>query len=128
MSIPKNEETSARTSARAFPWRCADCGKKEIRPAIVNYDAPLKYEGDLLSIKIPDLELSCCANCGNRPITDAAESAIIQAARKTLNLLTPDQIRTNLEELGINQKDFSWKLGIAPETLSHWLNDSMLHA
>ena len=84
MSIPKNEDANART-ARPFPWRCADCGKKEIRPAIVNYDAPLKYEGDLLSIKVPDLELPCCSNCGNRLITETAESAIIQAARKALN-------------------------------------------
>lgn len=43
-----------------------------------------------------------------------------------MRLLTPEQIETAIQQLGLKQKELAARLGVAEETISRWINGSML--
>lgn len=43
-----------------------------------------------------------------------------------MRLLTPEQIETAIQQLGLRQKELAARLGVAEETISRWINGSML--
>lgn len=45
-----------------------------------------------------------------------------------LGLLTPEEIRSGLDRLGLTQKESAQRLGIAEATLSHWLTDTQIQS
>ena len=49
-----------------------------------------------------------------------ADEQIARALRNHLGLLSADQIRTNREQLGLNQRQLAERLGVAVETISRW--------
>ena len=59
---------------RPYPWRCADCGLKEVRPAVVEHRTTMKHENVLHDVIVPDLRVSKCANCGMVLIDEEADA------------------------------------------------------
>lgn len=111
-----------------FPWRCHDCGKDEVRPARVNYDAEVKYDGRLVAFTVEDLGLPVCGACGAKLFTLEVDDQINAALRSHLHLLSPEEIRAGLSRLGMTQKAVADSLGIAEATLSRWLNEFQLQS
>ena len=105
---------------KPFPWRCPECGKKEVRAAHVAYTTEIKYDGRLYTVEIPELCVPRCGACGELVFDTRADEQIARALRNHLGLLSADQIRTNREQLGLNQRQLAERLGVAVETVSRW--------
>jgi len=111
---------------RPFPWRCHHCGKVEVFMGKMSYAAEVGHDDRLHSFTIPELELPICRSCGEPVLTEDAGLQIGVALRSHLNLLTPEQIRTAIERVGMTQKEVVERLGIGEETLSGWLEERMI--
>jgi DNA-binding transcriptional regulator YiaG len=69
-----------------------------------------------------------CAAC-DLSVTDEEGDEPLQAAlRKHIGLLTPQQIKAGIKELGITQEKFAERIRCAPESISRWLNGAVLQS
>jgi DNA-binding transcriptional regulator YiaG len=115
-------------SERPFPWRCRHCGKNQIVMATIDYDAEVRHDGRLYAFKVADLHLPICQACGNRVFTETVDDQINAALRLNLRLLTPDEMREQLERINMTQKEAAERLGVAEATLSRWLNETQIQS
>jgi putative zinc finger/helix-turn-helix YgiT family protein len=113
------------SQGKPFPWRCPECGKKEVRPATVQHTSQIKHDGRLYTVEIPRLCVPKCGVCGELVFDNEADEQIAQALREQLGLLSGGQIRTNREELGLSQRSLAGQLGVAVETISRWENGAL---
>jgi DNA-binding transcriptional regulator YiaG len=107
---------------RPFPWRCRHCGKVEVVPGVVKYDAEVRHDGRSHAFTISKLKAPVCGACKEMVVTGEVDQQITDALRAHLHLLTPEEIAAALTRLGITQKEAAERLGIAEETLSRWVN------
>jgi len=123
-------EKSVRSGERRrnYPIRCLECGKKEVRPATLHHQVQRNHDGRLYDLTIDDLPVTKCNACGNVFFTEESDDRIVVALRELLALLTPEQVRANLKELGLSQKEAAERLGVAPETVSRWLCGSVIQS
>src|SRR5438105_2041527 len=105
---------------RPFPWLCSNCCTPTVVPTIIDYTARVKHDGVIHELHLPALEVPRCQTCGETVITTAVDERINETLRSHLGLLTPAQIRKNIERLGLNQQELAEWLDIAPETISRW--------
>ncbi len=125
----KNDKIVTKSErSRRYPIRCIECGKVEVRPAIVDKAVRKNHDGRVYDLTVEKLPVNICAACGETYFTEQSDDEIVMALRKHLELLTPKQIRDNLEALHLNQKQAASILGIAPETLSRWLSGSVVQS
>lgn len=110
------------STGKPFPWRCPECGKKEVRPAAVQHTSQVKHDGRLYTVEVPRLRVPQCGACGELVFDNDADEQIAQALRDQLGLLSGTQIRKNREELGLSQRQMAEHLGVAVETISRWEN------
>jgi superfamily II DNA or RNA helicase len=68
-------------AGRPFPWVCPKCRHKEVRPARVAYRAERLCGDRLVEVKIPDLLVPKCENCGELVFDYNAEEQIRRAAQ-----------------------------------------------
>jgi putative zinc finger/helix-turn-helix YgiT family protein len=113
------------SQGKPFPWRCPECGKKEVRPATLRHTSQIKHDGRLRTVEIPRLRTAQCGACGELVFDHDADKQIAQALRKQLGLLSGDQIRKNREALGLSQRVLAEHLGVAVETISRWENGAL---
>jgi putative zinc finger/helix-turn-helix YgiT family protein len=92
----------------------------------IDFSIEVRYEGRLHTISLQGLAAAVCSSCNERVFTSDADDAIATATREQLHLLTPEQMQGAIQELGLKQKDLAARLGVAEETISRWLNGSML--
>lgn len=120
------EVPSART--RQYPMRCAECGEKGVRPATIEYTVQKAHDGRIYPLHIPALRVLRCGNCGEVLFDRDADEQISTALRFELRLLTPAQIRDNINALSLTQKEFAARLGVAAETVSRWLTGTLIQS
>jgi len=127
--MPKNEK-SAMTGVgpRKYPVRCVECGKTGLRPAVIHREVKKNHDGRVYLLAIDDLPVNRCGDCGEVFYTTDSDDRINAALREQLGLLSPEQIRANLESLRLSQKKAAERLGVAPETLSRWLSGAMIQS
>lgn len=111
---------------KKYPVRCVDCGQKQVRPAVIRHQLQKNHDGRLHDLVIERLPVDRCEACGEIYFNNESDEAISAALRAALRLLTPAEIRANIASLGIQQKRLAECLGVAAETLSRWLNGSMI--
>ncbi len=111
-----------------FPRHCPECGKVEVQPATIPYDAEVKHDGRVYAFPIPALQVNECAACGEVLFTNVTDDQISQALREHLTLLSPQQIREALRTLGLRQKDLGDRIGVAPETISRWISGTHIQS
>jgi DNA-binding transcriptional regulator YiaG len=92
------------------------------------YAAEVLHDDRLHSFTIPELELPICRSCREEVFTEDADLQIGAALRSHLNLLTPEQMRTAIERVGMSQKEVAERLGIGEEALSGWLDERMIQS
>jgi DNA-binding transcriptional regulator YiaG len=124
----KNAETQKRPfdSERPFPWRCRNCGRNEVVPTSLPYDAEVHYDGRLYEINIPNLELPVCRACGEKVFTEFVDDQINRALRSQLHLLTPQEMYAALDRLGMSPQEAADRLGISEEILNYWLTETQI--
>ena len=81
-------------NSKPFPWRCAECGEKAIRPAVVDHSVQVKHENIVHDVRVDRLPVNKCENCGCILGTDEGEAVIDIAVRDHLHLLSPQVIKT----------------------------------
>lgn len=121
----KEQRTSR---SRSFPWRCSNCGKLTVKPTLVDYIAKVKHDGSIRELLVPRIRIPRCKSCGNLVITTAIDERINDTLRSQFNLLSPDQIRSNIHKLGLTQLELAEWLDVAPETISRWLTGALIQS
>ncbi len=105
MTPEKTTTTESPTSqGKPFPWRCPECGKREVRPATVRHTSEIKHDGRHYTVEVPRLRVPRCSACGELVFDNEADDQIAQALRQQLGLLSGEQIRKNREDLGLSQR------------------------
>jgi putative zinc finger/helix-turn-helix YgiT family protein len=113
---------------RPFPWRCSDCFTQTVVPTVIDYVAKVKQDGVLHELHLPGIEVPRCQTCGGLTITSAVDERVNDALRLRLRLLTPAQMREGIKKLGLKQQELAEKLGVAPETISRWVNGALIQS
>jgi putative zinc finger/helix-turn-helix YgiT family protein len=122
----KNTEENLVTQDKPFPWWCPECGKREVRPAVVRHTSHIRHDGKEYVVKIPRLKVPRCKACGELVFDNDADLQISTALRNQLGLLSGGQLRENREKLGLSQRQLADHLGVAMETISRWENDMLI--
>ena len=125
MSEKSKMSASPDFQGKPFPWRCPECGKKEVRPVTVPHTSQIKHDGRLYTVEVPKLRAPRCGACGELVFDNDADEQIAQALRDHLGVLSGDQIRKNRETLGLSQRILAEHLGVAVETISRWENGAL---
>ena len=113
---------------RQYPTRCVECGAKAASPTRIRHTVEKNHDGRLYRLDIAKLSVIKCASCGELYFDKDSDEQIARALRDELGLLHPDQIRGQLGNLGLEQKEFANALGVAPETVSRWLNGALIQS
>ena len=113
---------------KKYPARCVGCGKAALRPAVIRREVKKNHDGRVYLLAIDDLPVTRCGDCGEVFDTTESDDRINAALRDQLALLSPEQIRANLQSLGMTLKDAAERLRVAPETLSRWLSGAMIQS
>jgi putative zinc finger/helix-turn-helix YgiT family protein len=117
---------STQKKGKPFPWRCLECGKKEVWPAVVSHTSEIRHDGRLYTVKVPKLRVPRCKACGELIFENEADEQITSALREQLGLLSPEEIRGNRDKLGLSQRELAEHLGVAVETISRWENGVLI--
>jgi putative zinc finger/helix-turn-helix YgiT family protein len=113
---------------RLFPWPCADCYTLTVVPTVMDYTAKVKHDGVVYELRLPGIEIPRCQTCGETYTTSAIDEQVSDALRSQLHLLAPAQIRKGIEKLGLKQQELAERLGVAPETISRWVNGALIQS
>ena len=113
---------SSHLESRAFPWKCPECGKKEVRRSAVHHVSEIRHDGRVYTVEVRRLRVPKCRACGELVFDNVADEQIAAALRQQLGLLSVEQIRVNREQLSLSQRDLADHLGVAVETISRWEN------
>jgi putative zinc finger/helix-turn-helix YgiT family protein len=124
---PKREK-KPRNADRPFPWQCRQCRQETVVPTRVDYPAKVNYDGRLVSFVAKGIEVPICQRCGDKRFTLEVDDQINAALCAHLGLLTPEQIRAEIERLGLSQKQVAERLGIAEATLSRWVSKQVIQS
>lgn len=114
--------------SRPFPWPCLQCFALTVVPTVMDFTAKVKHDGVVYDLHLPALEVPCCQTCGETVITSAVDEQINGALRSRLRLLMPAQVRKGIEKLGLKQQEVAKRLGVAPETISRWVNGALIQS
>lgn len=110
----------SQTIERPFPWKCGACGRLAIVREVFAHSCQCAYDGRMYTVSVPNLAAPRCTHCGETIFDDAANERITQALREVVGVLSPEQIRTNREALGLTKEQLASRLGIAAATISRW--------
>lgn len=122
--MSENTSLSAREMAgrdKPYPRRCPECWEPVLRPAVIAYDAEVRHDGCLHKLHIADLQVDRCDACRQVVFTNRTDEQISQALREQLGLLSPEEIRNRLAELGLLPEHFGARIGVPVETVANWL-------
>lgn len=75
---------------RPFPWFCPRCRRKEVWRSFAPYECERTYRGQVVTIQIPDLIVSKCANCGELVFDYFSEEQINKAFLAKVRMLEDD--------------------------------------
>jgi putative zinc finger/helix-turn-helix YgiT family protein len=120
-----NKSPKTPSQIRAFPWKCPECGKKEVRPVVVRHTSQIRHDGRAYIVEIPKFRVPRCQACGEFVFDNDADEQIAAALRQQLGLLSVEQIRNCREQLGQSQRELAEHLGVAMETISRWENGAL---
>jgi putative zinc finger/helix-turn-helix YgiT family protein len=110
------------------PIHCPRCGAESLKLVTIPYAIEVKHEGRVHEVRIPKLRLPVCQQCGEKTFNTEVDDQINAALRRDLKLLTPDQIRDAVRDLGLSQKEFAAVLGVAEATVSRWCTGTVIQS
>ena len=106
---------------RVFAPKCAKCRQREMAIATFPYTAEIDHDGRAYTVAMASLSAPKCNNCGNFVFDDEASKQISAAFRQQVGLLSPEEIRSGRERLGLpTQQAFAEEFGVSVSTISRW--------
>ena len=111
---------------RAYSPKCSTCRQRTMALSSMPYSVKINLDGREYEVDIPSLIVPMCSNCKAFVLDDEANNDIDRAFRQHASLLTPEEIRSGREKLGLNQQAFAQCFGIAVSTLSRWETGSQI--
>ena len=112
--------------ATPFPWTCLHCGTRTVTPVTEDSVTEIGHDGKTYEVCVANAVIPTCSHCGRKVLTDRVNRQTSAALRAKLELLTPEEIKANIEALGLSQKEVASRLGVAQETLSRWITGAVL--
>jgi putative zinc finger/helix-turn-helix YgiT family protein len=107
---------------KPYPRRCGDCAAITVEPSTISYAAEVKHDGRLHHFQIPKLPVDRCATCGEVYFTNASDEQLTYSLRQHLGVLQPAEIRSGIALLGLTQRAFAERIGVAAESVSRWMS------
>ena len=114
--------------AKSYPRYCAECGKSAVQKTTISYAAKVKHDGKHYEFLIPQLVIDQCEDCGEQFFTNSTDEQISRELRAKVGLLQSDEIRQQLDALGLTQREFAEHLRVAPESVSRWLTGTSIQS
>ena len=108
--------------------KCYQCGGVFTRRVPPPHHRKLRYEGTAQDVLVSDIPEWHCAACDLSMTDEEGDEPLQAALRKHIGLLTPQQIKAGIKELGTTQEKFAEKIRCAPESISRWLNGAVLQS
>ncbi|HEX3315600.1 MAG TPA: type II TA system antitoxin MqsA family protein [Gemmataceae bacterium] len=105
---------------RIFSKRCGNCGQRTMEISTVDYTTRYDLDGCKYDVHVADLSVPKCTNCGTLSFDRDANLRLDAEFRKQLGLLSPEEIRTNREELGLSQQQLADLIGTSIHSLARW--------
>jgi len=105
---------------KPFPWRCGECGRREMRPTRVEHTAEILYEGTVLPVRVADLAVVRCSSCESWVNSVEGERQVFQEAQRLLDLLQAPEIRRLQRMLGITSRDLAQLVGADETSVLRW--------
>ena len=59
-----------------FPWRCRTCNETQVFIACIEYTIDILYNGQLIAVTIPHLQIPICSSCGEKVFTELVDEQI----------------------------------------------------
>jgi putative zinc finger/helix-turn-helix YgiT family protein len=112
------EEAAARTS-NGKPCSCEGASEE----TTVSERVPIGEHGDYFVVEVPIIH---CLECGVRFRDHRAEKLRHAAACRHEGLLTPEEIRSIRESLGMTRKAFAEAFRIPPASMERWENGKLM--
>lgn len=109
-----------------YPRICVECDYEMVTSWNIPYNAKVKHDGKLHTFLIPELRIDKCTACGEEYFSSETDSQISKELRVHLCLLQPEEIRSKIISLGINQSDFAKQICVAKESVSRWLAGAVI--
>jgi putative zinc finger/helix-turn-helix YgiT family protein len=122
------EKTPSAGRDRPFPWRCTRCKAKEVHPLETDYSTTVEHDGRSYTIRIADLLIPTCRNCGAQTFSVGDDDRIIAALRAQVGLLTPQEIQQRRAQFQLSPQELAQSLGVAPETISRWETGALIQS
>jgi putative zinc finger/helix-turn-helix YgiT family protein len=101
---------------------------KEVFPHATEYTTTRKHDGREYEIRIADLMIPTCRNCGAQTFSVGDDEKIIAALRAQAGLLTAEEIRQQRAELQLSQEELAELLGVARDTISRWETGTLIQS
>src|SRR5690348_5438326 len=98
---------------RAYSPKCSECRQRTMSLSAIPYSVKVNHDGREYAVNIASLTVPKCTKCGHFVLDRDATKQIDTAFRREAQLLTPEEIRTGREGLGLSQQAFADELGIA---------------
>ncbi|MGH7173998.1 MAG: type II TA system antitoxin MqsA family protein [Gemmataceae bacterium] len=111
---------------RPFPWRCTECQAKAVFPQPTDYTSTVKHDGRGYEVRVPDLAVPTCRQCGEQFFTVGTDDRITAALRAQVGLLTPQEIQERRSRFKMSQQQLAEQLGVAKETISRWESGAVI--
>ena len=69
---------------KPFPWKCPECGKKEVQPTVIFHTSVIRHKGRLITVVAPQLRVPRCQACGELVFDNDADEQIEKAFHELL--------------------------------------------
>jgi putative zinc finger/helix-turn-helix YgiT family protein len=88
--------------------------------ATVDYATEWNHDGRTYQVHVRDLAVPKCTNCDELSFDHEADVRLEAEFRKLLDLLSPEEIRTNREKLSLSQQELADLIGASIHALERW--------
>lgn len=114
---------------RPYPRFCPECGKDDtVEAHTLDYTAKVKHDGEVHEFHVPDLKVDKCSFCSEMYFGVVADEQISAALRKHRHLLSPEEIKKQLEVCGITTTDLATRLRIKKEDVDAWIDNRLIQS
>jgi len=96
---------------------CPFCGKSSLRTIKQEYVADI---GEGQKIRIPDIEMGVCMECGEEVLSLESARAVDAAISDHNERLTSRELQDIREQFGVDQTEISEALGLGGKTFHRW--------
>jgi ribosomal protein S27E len=69
---------------KPFPWKCGECGERQVYLDHFSYSCPIAYDGRTLDLQVAEVQAPRCRKCGEVVLTDDANEQISEALQRTV--------------------------------------------